>query len=253
MDSLRQIFDDHKDRLIHKWDNYFEVYERYFEKYRNTDVIFFEIGIAHGGSLQMWRKYFGEKAIIIAVDVNPECKQFEEGNTHVFIGSQDDAIFLNELKGKLPRVDILLDDGGHTMKQQLVTFEHMFDFVKSDGLYVCEDLHTSYWKRYGGGYKNQYSFIEFSKNIIDNLHGWHAPGKSYKKMFNHLTEKIFSIHYFDSIIVIEKRKRIAPIDQEIGVKQLNYMIADYGQRKPIKKILRSLIRSWLGLNKRALK
>ncbi|MBC7874794.1 MAG: class I SAM-dependent methyltransferase, partial [Ferruginibacter sp.] len=75
--TLQEIFETHTGRLVHKWDHYFDVYERYFTVYRDSPVNILEIGISHGGSLQMWRKYFGEHANIFAVDINPECKQFE--------------------------------------------------------------------------------------------------------------------------------------------------------------------------------
>src|ERR1700740_101985 len=233
MDTLRQIFESHQGPLINKWDNYIEVYQRYFEKYRGTRFVFLEIGIAHGGSLQMWRKFFGEEAVIIGVDVNPECKRFEDGNIKVFIGSQEDPVFLEDLKTKIPRVDVLLDDGGHTMRQQMVTFEHLFDHVKEEGLYVCEDLHTSYWPAYGGGYKKPGSFIEFGKRIVDYLHGWHAPKGAKRKMFTALTEKIFSIHFFDSILIIEKRRRSAPVNLRQGTETLSYHFVDYGQKKSL--------------------
>ncbi len=119
METLRDIYEHHNGRLLNKWDHYIEVYDNYFSKYRNKPITFLEIGIAHGGSLQMWRKYFGEHANIIAVDINPETKKFEEPNTKIYIGSQEDKDFLNQLKKLVPKVDILLDDGGHTMKQQI--------------------------------------------------------------------------------------------------------------------------------------
>ncbi|HEY6975457.1 MAG TPA: class I SAM-dependent methyltransferase, partial [Chitinophagaceae bacterium] len=166
METLREIFENHNGRLLNKWENYIDVYDTFFHKYRNKEIIFLEIGVAHGGSLEMWRKYFGEKARIVGVDVNPECKKFEEGNTKVYIGSQEDISFLEQLKKEIPKVDILVDDGGHTMKQQITTFKYLFDHVKDDGVYVCEDLHTSYWKDYGGGLHKPGTFIEFSKKFI---------------------------------------------------------------------------------------
>ena len=86
MQSLREIYESHEGRLLNKWEHYIDIYDQFFNKFRNKDIVFVEIGIAHGGSLQMWRKYFGEKATIIGIDVNPECKKFEEGNTKIYIG-----------------------------------------------------------------------------------------------------------------------------------------------------------------------
>ena len=200
--TLREIYETHEGRLINKWDHYIDIYDQYFNKYRGKDIVFLEIGVAHGGSLQMWRKYFGEDALIIGVDINPECKKLEEGNTKIYIGSQSDENFLSKIKAEIPKVNILLDDGGHTMNQQITTFNNLFEHIVEDGIYVFEDLHTSYWSEYGGGGND--SFIEFSKKFVDNLHGWHERTNT----FNHITESVFGVHYYDSMIVLEKRKII---------------------------------------------
>jgi hypothetical protein len=77
MKSFRELFSEHEGNLIDKWDHYFEIYDRYFTKYRNQPVNILEIGISHGGSLQLWRKYFGEQAQIFAVDVNEDCRNWD--------------------------------------------------------------------------------------------------------------------------------------------------------------------------------
>lgn len=163
MSHLQEYFNKNTGNCIHKWMHYFEIYEKWFEKYKNKPVVILEIGVYQGGSLDMWRDYFGKNAMIYAIDINPECKKFEKDNIRIFIGSQDDAVFLKSVKDQIPKLDILIDDGGHSMNQQIVSFKELYDHIKDDGLYVCEDLHTSYWKNYGGGYKKEKSFIEFSK------------------------------------------------------------------------------------------
>ena len=209
MPALKEIFDSHDGRLIHKWDHYFDVYERYFSSHKDSPVNILEIGISHGGSLQMWRKYFGEQANIFAVDVNPECKKFEDEKTKIFIGSQEDEVFLKELRTLLPELDILIDDGGHTMKQQLVSFENLFPIVKDGGLYLVEDTHTSYWREYHGGYKKKNTFIEFSKDIIDQMYAWHIDNEKLVPV-NYNTKNINCISFFDSMVVFEKKKRQEP-------------------------------------------
>jgi hypothetical protein len=245
MKTLREIYEEHNGRLLNKWEHYIEIYDQYFHKYRNKEFVFLEIGIAHGGSLEMWRTYFGEEALIIGVDVNPECKKFETGNTRVFIGSQEDKVFLEELKASIPKIDILLDDGGHTMTQQIVSFNMMFDHVNENGIYACEDLHTSYWPKYGGGLKKKNTFIEFSKNFIDNIHGWHATGNEKRKIFNKLTESIYGLHYYDSILLIEKKPIIAPVATYKGVKQLSHHFTHYGIKIKLTEKIKHKIKSWL--------
>lgn len=203
---LLSYFLNNKSRPMMKWLHYFDIYETYFSRYRNTPVNMLEIGVAEGGSLEMWQKYFGKKARIFGVDINPDCKRFEEGNVKVFIGDQADRNFLRTLKQKIPKLDIILDDGGHTMNQQIATFEELYPHIKDDGVYLCEDLHTSYWAEFGGGYKKKSSFIEYSKNLIDKLNTYHSKEKQLRS--DEFTDSAYSIAYYDSVVAIVKSKRV---------------------------------------------
>lgn len=213
--DLEKYFRNNTGRLIHKCNHYFDVYERHFSRFRNKEVVIVEIGVSHGGSLQMWKEYFGKNAKIYGIDIDPRCKEFEEDNIQIFIGSQSDRDFLRKVKAAIPRADIIIDDGGHTMKQQIVSYEELFDHVKDDGVYLVEDLHTSYWALFGGGHKRRNTFIEYSKKLIDSLNAFHSEQSSLK--VNSFTKSVDSLHYYDSILVIEKRKREAPFDESTGV------------------------------------
>lgn len=206
--SLKKYFNDNSKKLIHKWDHYFDIYETHFNRYVNKELVLLEIGVSHGGSLQMWRNYFGEKVKIYGVDNDPRCKSLEEDGIEIFIGSQNDKFFLKRLKKKIPKIDILIDDGGHTMEQQITTFKELFSHIKDDGVYLCEDLHTSYWLKYGGGLKRNGTFIEYSKNWIDFLNAYHSHQKSFQP--NKFTRTVNSIHYYDSIVIIQKKIREKP-------------------------------------------
>jgi 23S rRNA U2552 (ribose-2'-O)-methylase RlmE/FtsJ len=214
MNDLEKYFRENNKRQINKWIHYFDIYDRHFSRFRNRDITVLEIGISQGGSLQMWKNYFGEKAKIYGIDINPRCKELEEENINILIGSQSDRKFLRKIKTSIPKIDILIDDGGHTMNQQIVTFEELFDHVKDDGVYLCEDLHTSYLVRFGGGYKRNGTFIEYSKNFIDFLNAYFSEQRSLK--VNVFTESVDSLHYYDSIVVIEKRKHEKPIHEMTG-------------------------------------
>lgn len=218
MNELEHFFKNEDHRLIHKWNHYFEIYDRHLHHLKEKKINILEIGISHGGSLQMWEYYFKGNASIYAVDINPECKKLESEKIKIFIGSQQDEVFLKNLKNNIPVIDVLIDDGGHTMKQQVTTFMHLFDHVAENGIYICEDLHTSYWKHFGGGYKKSRSFIEYSKNFIDKIHAWHTP----KVPVDDFTNSTHSLHYYDSILVVEKRKMTKPFDVKAG----NASIAD---------------------------
>lgn len=219
MNELRTYFEANPGRMIHKWLHYFEIYERYLARYRDQAVVLVEIGVYQGGSLQMWKHYLGARANIWGIDVNPLCKDFGEDRIHIRIGDQSDRAFLQALAAEIPRIDVLIDDGGHTMRQQRATFQILFPKVADNGIYICEDLHTSYWSEYGGGHLNPHSFIEFSKNLIDRLHAWHSrqPQSLAESKF---TRTAYALHYYDSMLVIEKRQREPPEDRKTGTRTI---------------------------------
>lgn len=199
---MEKYFRENPGRLIHKFIHYFDIYDTYFSKYRGREVVLLEIGVSHGGSLQMWKNYFGAKVKIYGLDINPECKKFEEPGIKIFTGSQSDRKFLGNMLSQIPPIDILIDDGGHGMRQQIITFEETFNHVKKDGIYICEDLHTSYWLKYGGGHRRKGTFIEYSKKFIDKLNAEYSEQGSLKK--NSFTQSVRGLHFYNSMLVIEK-------------------------------------------------
>ena len=209
---LKELFYSHEGKLIHKWDHYFDIYEKHLSKYIGQEINILEIGISHGGSLQLWKKYFGDKVNVYAIDINPQCKKLEEERVKIFIGSQSDERFLQQVIQEVPDFDIIIDDGGHTMNQQIVSFENLYLKVKEGGIYLVEDTHTSYWNEFHGGLKKANTFIEYSKNLVDSLyegHIRHAPDKR-KIVINEVTKHINSISFYDSIVVFEKAQRPEP-------------------------------------------
>jgi cephalosporin hydroxylase len=215
---LEKYFRNNDKRLIHKWTHYFDIYHRHFERFRRKRVVVLEFGVSHGGSLQMWRNYFGRKAKIYGVDINPRCKQFEDRKTKVFIGDQEDRGFLREVAKQTGPIDVLIEDGGHTMRQQIATFEEMYPKVKEDGVFLIEDLHTSYWKRYGGGHRRPGTFMEYAKDLVDQLNAWHSKEPGLK--VDEFTESTRSMHFYDSIVVFEKAPLTRPRSETTGEAQL---------------------------------
>jgi 23S rRNA U2552 (ribose-2'-O)-methylase RlmE/FtsJ len=201
--DLERLFHEHQGRLMQKWAHYFGVYDEHVSRFRGTDVTIVEFGVNHGGSLQLWRKYFGPKARIYGVDINPHCKSLEEDGVEIFIGDQADRSFLRSIAQRVPRIDILIDDGGHTMAQQIATFEELFPCVAERGVYLCEDTHTSYWRKYGGGLRRRGSFIEYSKRWIDALNAWHSEDTG-RFAPDDFTRTVRSVSYYDSMVVVHK-------------------------------------------------
>ena len=205
--DLEKYFDSNTKNLMHKWMHYFDIYDRHFSRFRGTDVHLLEIGVSQGGSLQMWKGYFGPRAVIYGADINPNCKTLEEERVKIFIGDQGDRKFLRQMRDSIPRIDILIDDGGHSMKQQIATFEELYEKVSPDGVYLCEDTHTSYWPSFRGGLRRRGTFMEYSKRLIDQLNAWHSQQKRSFKV-NAFTKSTDSLHFYDSIVVLEKKPRV---------------------------------------------
>ncbi|WIH81721.1 class I SAM-dependent methyltransferase [Brachyspira pilosicoli] len=207
--DLHKYFIENREEAVYKHLSYFDVYERYFSRFRGKDINLLEIGVGYGGSLKMWKNYFsinGANVNIYGIDKKEKCKCFEDDNIKIYIGSQNDRDFLREVKKEIPKLDILIDDGSHIMEDQRITFEEMYGHIKDDGIYLCEDVYTSYWTNCNGGYKNPNSFIEYTKNLIDYLNAYSAiEGDSLEA--NDFTNSAYSISYYESLIVIEKRIR----------------------------------------------
>lgn len=215
MNDLQRYFERNPGRMIHKWTHYFEIYDRHFARYRGRPLTLVEIGVQNGGSLEMWRDYFGPAASIVGVDIDPLCRQFESPGTRVVVGDQADPAFLESLARELGPIDVLVDDGGHSMRQQRTTFDVLFPRVAPDGIYLCEDLHTSYWPEYGGGVREPRSFVEFAKGLVDALNAYHSRDPAALAVSD-FTRSAHAIHFYDGVLVVEKRPHPRPEDRRTG-------------------------------------
>ena len=186
-----------------KHSTYFSVYDKFFEKFCGKEITFVEIGVLNGGSLFMWREFFGPKARIIGVDLNPGAKRWEAEGFEIFCGSQSDEVFWSNFVEQVGQVDIVLDDGGHTYKQQIITVESLMPNIKNGGLLVVEDTHTSYQTEFGGPSKR--SFIEYAKNTIDGVN------YRFSAFSNNSSEKIaWGVLFYESFVAFEiERKKCA--------------------------------------------
>ena len=151
-------------------DSLFPLYENCFKRYQNRTCTILEIGCDKGGSLRLWKRLLGPYVLIAGLDIDPKCKETEEEQIHIEIGSQNDATTLNRLVSQYAPFDIVIDDGSHMMADIATSFQHLFQHTSKDGYYIVEDLHTAYWPESGGGLGESNSFIEFTKAVMDALH-----------------------------------------------------------------------------------
>jgi cephalosporin hydroxylase len=200
-------------KVIHKWEHYFPIYERHFAPWRGRTLTFLEIGVARGGSLQMWRRYFGPLATIVGIDIDPRCKAHGEDGVHVRIGDQSDPKFLAEVTSEFGVPDVVLDDGSHQAAHLLATFDALYPSLPKNGVYMVEDLHCSYWPKFGGSLDDPKTFINVAKTLIDKLNADHTLGAVTPDAF---TRETFSIGFYDSIVVFEKGRSARKTAPAIG-------------------------------------
>ena len=163
----------------------------------------------------MWKHYLGEQAQIIGVDINPQCAGLAEPGIEIVIGDQEDPATHKRLRDRFGEFDIVIDDGGHTMAQQIVTFQELYPAIKASGIYLAEDLHTSYFADWGGGVRKSGTFIEFSKQLIDQLYAWYpVDGQMQRDL---IANTAYGLHFYDFIRVIEKAAISEPIQLITGM------------------------------------
>ena len=193
-----------------KHDSYFNTYDELFSKYIDKDITFVEIGVLNGGSLFMWKDYFGDKARIIGIDNNINAKYWEKYGFEIFIGNQSDVNFWHSFKNNVGKVDIILDDGGHLDYQQAVTLFENIDNINEDGLIVIEDIHSSYMKEFGN--PSKFSFTNLVTKLIDKIN---YRSSHLNKNLNFLKLPICEIRIFESIYAFRINKKKSGISREV--------------------------------------
>lgn len=196
-------------RTLFKMEHYLEIYDDLLAPWQNRDLSFLEIGVYKGGSIPMWQGFFGGGSRLTFLDIDPECAKLALPGTQVEIGDQSDPSFLARVAEARGPFDVIVDDGGHKMDQQTTSFLHLWPHLRNRGLYIVEDVHTSYWPGFGGGYRASTSFIEFAKDLIDRMHSWYTEDEAAFPL-DPMAREIGAIRFHDSLVVIEKRLKEPP-------------------------------------------
>ena len=133
--------------------NYLQAYDKLFYEYRDKKINLLEVGVHEGGSLLLWKDYFSN-GTIYGMDNNPEITLVKDIyryrlNRNIF---RSDSRRKKEVDKQLRdlKFDIIIDDGSHISKDVIKSFNFLFEHLSEGGLYMIEDLHYSYYPRYGG-------------------------------------------------------------------------------------------------------
>lgn len=191
-------------------------YDHHFNLFKQKEINLIELGIGgysdpnHGGaSLRMWKDYF-QSGNIYGVDIYDKNK-IEEKRIRTFQGSQTDEVFLKKIVMEIGNPEIIIDDGSHINSDIITSFQILFPLLKIGGIYVIEDVQTSYWPSYGGdstNLQNKSTAVNFFKSLIDSLNYQEIIKDSCQPSY--FDRHIISIHFYHNIIFIYKGENDEP-------------------------------------------
>ncbi|NQT77503.1 MAG: class I SAM-dependent methyltransferase [Bacteroidetes bacterium] len=189
---------------------YTGVYKEVFSKLKNQQLNILEIGVGGfdnpnigGASLRMWKEYF-KRSNIFSIDVYDK-SQIEEKRIKIFKGSQNDVSFLERVANEIGTIDIIIDDGSHICEHIITSFNTLFSYLNSGGVYIIEDSHTSYLPQFGGDYtnfNNNSSTVGFFKELVDGLNYEYIPNRKHTVYDG----EIISILFYPKMIIVHKGK-----------------------------------------------
>ncbi|QNM84163.1 class I SAM-dependent methyltransferase [Polaribacter pectinis] len=190
--------------------SYTQHYTTHLKRFRYKKINLLEIGVggydnpkAGGQSLRMWKRYFlfGK---IFSLDIFDK-SQLQEKRIKIFKGSQVDKDFLNKVTNEIGELDIIIDDGSHINEHVIESFKLLFPKLKDGGVYVVEDMQTSYWEDFGGDskdLKNPKTMMNYFKSLTDSLNNQEFLIPNYQQ--NYFDKKIISMHFYHNMVFIYK-------------------------------------------------
>jgi len=151
-------------------------YGTYLPRFRNKHVNFLEIGLGCGmgfgvgKSIELWKSYFPNLTLHM-MEYNAQCaEEFRSKVDKLYIGDQSDPKTLNSIGMEGGPFDIIVDDGGHSRKQQLTSLIELWKYVKPNGgIYVLEDTVTAFLSLFNDNKDSSFDFL------VDNMKLFYDP------------------------------------------------------------------------------
>lgn len=195
-----------------KWGkhSYTPHYEKHFDRFKRKKVKILEIGVGGneskilgGASLRMWKSYF-RKGYIYGMDIYDK-SALQEKRIKIYQGDQSDEVFLKKVGGEAGPFDIIVDDGSHFNEHIIISFITLFPYLNNGGIYVIEDLQTSYWESYGGSSKDLKkpdTAMNFFKSLTDGINYSEYNIDNYQATY--FDKHITSMHFYHNLVFIYK-------------------------------------------------
>ena len=185
--TLSEIFLGNAFRECHKWSHYLSVYEKHLSVYRGKAPVVLEIGVREGGSLGLWREYFGPEATIIGIDIKQSCEILSRDGFEIYIGDQSDLAFLEMVLDRHSAIDVVIDDGSHVATDMIKSFEFLYPRIKKKAVYIVEDIVPSIAK---ANASDSPSFLDYASRLLLQINLGFAEGSMVQKANQYVADAV---------------------------------------------------------------
>lgn len=188
--------------------DYLNHYSRLFEKYKDSEINVLEIGVAAGGSLRTWQKYF-TRATIVGIDIMPRCREYAGDRMIVEIGSQADENFLRAIAEKY-KPTIIIDDGSHVSEHQIISLECLFPILPDGGIYIVEDMFFQVNPVCADSFRGNGSIlaIDYLLALARERSGWALPDPNAARRRSLVGSKLDRLEFFNGCVALFKKKDV---------------------------------------------
>lgn len=211
--DLHHCFDVTRYKAL-KWNHYFKIYEDLLSDLRGKSPTVVEVGILNGGSLEMWARFLGVGSLVIGVDVripkidqnewNRTLKEQGFGAVQMVQANAESESFWRSFYVDNPNVDVFIDDGGHTNRQQITAVSAAIKGIRPGGLVICEDTQTSLDWRNGNPHK--YSFQNYSFHLAGSLTRKMIAKRSLPES-TICEQQVESVSFYPGLVAIRTRRQ----------------------------------------------
>jgi hypothetical protein len=190
---------------------YQRIYPWFLSHFKNKEINLLEIGVADSESLKLWKGYFN-RVNLFAIDILPI--KIEDIKVKLFqVDQSDESQLLNFVNDNPEPFDLIIDDGSHVPDHQMLTLKSLWPKLKSGGVYIIEDIETSFWGKsiiYGYKFNSiRGNPIGILMEAIDFINFKFLPKARQRKVLNSIYAELFnSIEFItfghNCIILVKK-------------------------------------------------
>lgn len=194
------------DKITHH--GYHRIYPWFLNHFRNYEKVnLLEIGVDEQNSIHLWLDFFPEAEITV-MDIDDKNVQ---SCRFVKLDQSSEKELVKYAKDNNEQHHIIVDDGSHVPEHQMLTLIQLWKTLKPGGVYIIEDIETSYWGNSDiYGYKFNSDEFNFVQKVINSIHEvnseFFADESNLRKGdFGNLMKEVEMISFAHNCIILIKK------------------------------------------------